>query len=97
MLFLLHFVEELCRSFFHLGFDIVGDSDAALDAVDELADEGVGAFVVLVATGHLDHLLGKLIFSNFIFVVMLTSWRRVSLVIAGGSLLSKSFRVIAPA
>jgi hypothetical protein len=74
MLFLLHFVEELCRSFFHLGFDIVRDSDAALDAVDELADEGVGAFVILVATGHLDHLLGELIFSSFVLVVMLTSW-----------------------
>lgn len=97
MLFLLHFVEELCRSFFHLGFDIVGDSDAALDAVDELAHEGIGAFVVLVATGHLDHLLSELIFSNFILVVILTSWWRVSLVMAGGSLLSKSFRVIAAA
>ena len=74
ILFLLHFVEELRRSFFHLGFDIVGDSNAALDAVDELADERVGAFVVLVATGHLDHLLGELILSNFILVVMLTSW-----------------------
>ena len=74
MLFLLHFVEELCRSFFHLGFDIVGDSDAALDAVDELADEGVGTFVILVATGHLDHLFGELIFSSVVLVVILTSW-----------------------
>ena len=79
-----------------MGFDIVGDPNAALDAVDELADEGVGAFVVLVATGHLDHLFGELIFSNFILIVMLTSWWRVSLVIASGSLLSKFFRVIAP-
>ena len=60
-LLVLHDVKDLLRMASQLGLRLIGVDDVALQAVDELVQVARGALVVLVASGHVEHVLGEFV------------------------------------